>query len=49
MGRTQMNALGVSPLPCAKEGGRRAQRTLEPVLVINLLLPCEKTIVNLVS
>lgn len=48
IGSTRLNALGVSPPLCPKEGGHRAQRTLEPVLVINLLLPCEKAIMNLV-
>lgn len=45
---THLNAVGVPP-PCPKEGGQWVQHTLEPLLVINLLLPCEKTIMNLVS
>lgn len=48
IGSTWLNALGVSPPLCPKEGGHRAQCTLEPMLVINLLLPCEKAIMNLV-
>ena len=48
IGSTRLNALGVSPPLCPQEGGHQAQHTLEPMLVINLLLPCEKTIMNLV-
>lgn len=40
---TPLNVLGVSPPPCPTEGGLWVQYTLEHLLGLNLLLPCEKT------
>lgn len=46
---TQPDAHGVAPPAHPEEGRHRTQHTSEPLPAINLLLPCEKTVTNLVS